>query len=288
MKTRQILNPLAYPRLAKAYFRHLRALRRQLPETRMASAEWPRWVLRRLLSPIYRIPFVLTSRSGIRHALGDDVVDDSVFRHLHGHGTTLYFPPLGGEPEGIILDVGAHHGIYAMEALRRYPRCDLIAIEPDPAACRQIEANARLNDVSSRIEVVCAGLANDNGRGWLVVDEHGSWASRTGPAEADLSSRAPSGQPRTEVALKTLEAILGGREPAIVKCNAEGAEFALIPQLIALGHRPSVIVLMVHPEAGFAQELVSLLAGAGYHVSDADHPPRGFRFHCFFRRSGSV
>lgn len=285
MKPSQILNPLAYPRLARAYVRHLRALLHQWPEMRTASAQWPRWVLRRLVIPIYPLRFTLKSRTGIRYELGNDPVDDSIFRHLHGDGSALYFPALAnGEPEGIILDVGAHHGIYAMEALRRYPHCEVIAIEPDPSACRKIEANAQLNNLASRIEIVRAGLANINGRGWLELDESGSWGSRTRSADPGATSRPPSSQSHAQVELKTLETILRGRQPAIVKCNAEGAEFVLIPQLIALGHRPRVIVLMVHPEAGSPQELVSLLAEAGYHVRDADSPPRGYRFHCFLKR----
>jgi len=248
---------------------------------RAASAQWPRWMLRRVLLPVWPLHLTLTSRSGVRCALGDDPVDDSVFRHLHGFGAGLYFPPLPeGDPAGTILDVGAHHGIYAIEALRRYPRCDLIAIEPDPDADRQIDANARLNNLSSRLETVRAGLATADGRGWLVTDDEGSWASRT-------SSEASPAQSR-QIELKTLETILAGRRPAIVKCNAEGAEFALVPQLVALDSKPRLIVLMVHPEAGAPEELVRSLAGAGYDVRDADAPPRGFRFHCFLKdpRSG--
>jgi FkbM family methyltransferase len=241
-------------------------------------------MLRRLVIPIYSIPFVLRSRTGSRYELGDDPVDDSIFRHLHGDGRALYFPPLANrEPEGIILDVGAHHGIYAMEALRRYPHCEVIAIEPDPAACRKIEASGQLNNLASRIEIVRAGLANANGRGWLELDKSGSWGSRTQSADPGSTSTPPSNQSHVQIELKTLETILGGRQAAIVKCNAEGAEFALVPQLIALGLRPRVIVLMVHPEAGSPQELVRLLASAGYHVRDADSPPRGHRFHCFLK-----
>jgi FkbM family methyltransferase len=273
-------NPKAYPHLATAYWRHVRALVRQWPEMRAASAQWPRWALRRALLPILPVHLTLTSRTGVRCALGDDPADDSVFRHLHGYGSGLYFPAVpGGEPEGTILDVGAHHGIYAIEALRRYPRCDLIAIEPDPAACRQIDVNARLNGVASRVEIVCAGLAGADDRGWLLLEKDGSWASRT-------SSATPS-RPSAQIELRTLDTVLAGRRPAIVKCNAEGAEFALVPQLIALDRKPRLIVLMVHPEAGAAEDLVGLLAGAGYEVRDADTPPRGLRFHCFPKQARS-
>jgi FkbM family methyltransferase len=252
---------------------------RQMPEMRAASAQWRRWMVRRLLLPIWPLHLTLRSRTGVRCALGDDPVDDSVFRHLHGYGSGLYFPPLpDGDPEGTILDVGAHHGIYATDALRRYPRCDLIAIEPDPDACRQIEVNARLNNLTSRIEIVRAGLARADGRGWLLLDRDGSWASRT-------SSEMPPRQ-AGQVPLKTLETILAGRRPSIVKCNAEGAEFALVPQLIALDRKPELIVLMTHPEAGSPGTLVRLLTGAGYEVRDADAPPREFRLHCFLNTHG--
>ena len=274
MKTGDLLNPSAYPRLARSCARLLRDLVRQWPDMRAASAQWPRWILRRLFAPLRPVPLILTSRTGIRCELGDDPVDDAIFAHVHGGSSILYFPPLpNGEPDGLILDVGAHHGIYAMEALRRYPQCDLIAVEPDPAACTKIEANARLNNLSSRIEIVGAGLAGADGQGSLVMDAHGSWASRTRAADTGSTSDV-------RVELKTLASILRGRRVAIVKSNAEGAEFALVPQLIAGGHRPRLIVLMAHPEAGSPDELVRMLSAVGYHVRDADAPARGCRFHC--------
>jgi FkbM family methyltransferase len=255
--------------------RHIGGLLRQWREMRSASAQWPRWMLRRLLLPIHSTHFVITSRTGARHALGDDATDDAVFKHLHGYGRELYFPPVvPNELEGVILDVGAHHGIYAIEAVRRYTRSSVIAIEPDPAACRAIEASAALNNVASRVEIVAAGLAESDGPGWLLCDREGSWAYRT-------TSDSPPAVARIEIALKRLESILRGRRPVIVKCNAEGAEFTLVPQLIALGCRPQLIVLMIHPEAGLPQTILPVLAGAGYRVVDADHPPLGCRFHCF-------
>lgn len=275
MQNRDVWNPLAYPRLARSYGRHLRSLAGQWRTMRAVSADWRRWLVRRLLIPIVPLRITLTTRSGVRYALGDDPVDDAIVMHLHGDGSALYFPRLTEEPDGVILDVGAHHGLYAIAALGHYPRCRVVAVEPDALACRHIEVNARLNDVGSRIDIVRAGLGSVDGRGWLVRDEHGSWASRT------VAARPTAAHLGCEIELRTLASILAGREPALVKCNAEGAEFALVPQLIALDYRPSVIVLMVHPESGSAEHLVTLLAGAGYDVRDADEPPRGSRFHCF-------
>jgi FkbM family methyltransferase len=256
--------------------RSLRARARQLPDMRAATRQWPRWVMRQLVMPIVRLPLTLTSRTGVRCRVDDDPVDDLVFKHVHGRGGSLYFPPVAIEDGGLILDVGAHHGIYAAEALRRYPASTLIAVEPDPIACRKIEANAALNDLTPRIEIVCAGLASSSGTGWLDVSGDGSWGNRTHAGQ----SRPDVGDAARKVELRTLDAILRGRRPSIVKCNAEGAEFALVPQLLALGLAPRLIVLMIHPEAGNPRELLDGLRAAGYRVDDADDPPKHHRFHC--------
>jgi len=248
---------------------------------RAASAQWRRWVARQLIMPVYRVPLTLTSRTGVRCRVDDDPVDDLVFKHVHGSGGSLYFPPVAIEEGGIVLDVGAHHGIYAMEALRRYPTCRLIAVEPDPRAWRKIEANAALNGVASRIEIIRAGLAMSGGHGWLERSDEGSWGNRT--RASDSRSAASRTEPMVE--LRTLDAILRGRRPSIVKCNAEGAEFALVPQLVALGLTPRLIVLMIHPESGNPDEPLDLLRGAGYRIEDADSPPKGYRFHCFSNRA---
>jgi FkbM family methyltransferase len=235
---------------------------------RAITPHWPAWMLRQLLLPVRGVAVVVTTRQGARYALSDPV-DDAILRSVGETDRSLYFPdPDDSRLEGVILDVGAHHGFYAIEALRRYPRCRVIAVEPDPASCAQLARNLAANRLDSRVRIVNAGVGPAAGRGRLERDASGSWATRV--------TSAPGG----DVEVLTLEAILAGDRPDIVKCNAEGAEFALVPQLVALGVRPSLLILMAHPRFGSAAALAVYLTRAGFDVRDADEPPRGQRFHC--------
>jgi hypothetical protein len=83
-----------------------------------------------------------------------------------------------------------------------------------------------------------------------------------------------------QVRISTLASILGGRKPALVKCNAEGAEYYLFPQLFAMGVRPEFIILMAHPEHGSVEDLKALLREAGYGIKEVGSGPGRPRFHC--------
>jgi FkbM family methyltransferase len=235
-----------------------------------------RWILRSLLSPVCRLPCTVVARTGLRYPLRDDIVDDAILRHLHVQ-STLYFPDvphLNGD--GVVLDVGAHHGFYTLEALRRYPGCRVVAVEPDPEACRTMRSNIATNKFEERVRIVTAGLSDSHGVGLLSRGSGGSWATHV----HRLNESAANGDRCDTIPTVTLSDVLDGEVPAIVKCNAEGAEFSLVPQLIDLGIRPGLLVLMIHPAFGSAASLVDRLRRAGYLVRDADDPPAGHRFHC--------
>jgi FkbM family methyltransferase len=235
------------------------------------------WILRSLLSPVYRLPCTVVARTGLHYRLRDDMVDDAILRHLHAQ-PAVYFPDLAQfDDEGVmVLDVGAHHGFYTLEALRRYPGCRVVAVEPDPDACRTMRLNIAINKFDDRVRIVSAGLSGSRGAGLLSRGSGGSWATRV----QRVNDAATNGHRSVTIRTMTLSDVLDGEVPAIVKCNAEGAEFSLVPQMIELGIRPALIVLMTHPAFGSAASLVEQLQRADYLVRDVDDPPAGHRFHC--------
>lgn len=246
------------------------------PEMRRTTGAWWRWIVRQLLLPVWPLACTITTRRDTRYRLDRDPVDDILLRSLCTKDRALYFPDLRGfDPDGPILDIGAHHGFYGIEALARYPRSTLIAVEPDAESCQALARNLALNGFERRARIVCAGLGAASGEARLERDPSGSWGTR-----AVAVKSAPAGEatgPATR--LLTLDEILAGERPVVIKCNAEGAEFSLVPQLVRSELRPALVVLMAHPSFGRPAALVRQLEAAGYLVTDADTPPRGARFH---------
>jgi FkbM family methyltransferase len=252
----------------------LRALRRRaralLPPDRrvkpLGNARG-RWKVqaRKLLAPVAQRPVTITSREGLRLELDTDPVDELVANDLLGRNRTLWFPdaPEGALPlvePSLVLDLGAHHGFFAVAALHRWPTARLIAVEPSGAGVARIARNLALNGMSERVRIVQAALADGPGWGRLHHTDEGSWGASLFREEgATVLGEEP-------VRLDTLEGILAGEEPDAIKCNAEGAEFALIRALVATGLRPEQLVVMVHPEFGDLDAAVADVERCGYVV----------------------
>jgi FkbM family methyltransferase len=181
-----------------------------------------------------------------------------------------YFPPW---PDAIprptcILDLGAHHGLYAAAALHEFPAARIISVEPSAAALSRLRTNLALNGGEQRARVVPAGLAPERGTGVLRHTEEGTWG-------ASLYEDAAHAVDSETVTLMTLSEILGDDRPQIIKCNAEGAEYSLFDQLEASDLRPQFMLVMVHPDFGDLAHLLSQADTMGYRVTrrgTADHP----------------
>lgn len=266
----RLLNPVAI-------CRHLWTSVRLGPSMRRVACNWPIWMVRQLLLPLLRLRIVVATRAGTRFHLGSDRVDDAILRHLYDSGRSLYFPttfaPIDASP--LILDVGAHHGMYAVEVLRRNPGARLVAVEPNPAGCRQLRANLEANGLMDRVEIVEAALGGHSGQAFLEFSSEGSWGDCTIP----VPSGAPAGRGLLVPVIAVAEA-LQSHTPQLVKLNAEGAEFEVLPAMFGEGIFPRYIVLMTHPHVASVPDLIELVRRNGYHVTDADDPPRRARFHC--------
>ncbi len=228
------------------------------------------WLTRWMLRPVYRLPCTVTMNDGARFRLAGDPLDDVILADTYGAFHDLYFPRgLDAIPSNEwILDLGAHHGVFSVAALTRYPDARLIAVEPDPSGIAALRVNLALNNLVDRAEWVEAAIAAREGIGLLTQSREGSWANELAPCD--------SHEPLRQVRTLTLDTILAGRRPYFVKCNAEGAEFEAIPQLFAAGCRPLCLALFIHPAAGDADALLRHVREAGYAIepimSTPDHP----------------
>ncbi len=149
---------------------------RQYKSTERFVANWRTWGLRRAFLPHLRLPCWIVTKEGSRFYLGGDPIDDHILEEVCHKLVDVYYPRLL-EPMIAgrwILDVGAHHGFYAVEALRRYPGARLFAVEPDRDACRLIGRNLAANHFLERAEIVEAGVGGESGVAVLERSPDGS------------------------------------------------------------------------------------------------------------------
>jgi FkbM family methyltransferase len=240
---------------------------RALPASRrvkgLGGAKGRRWLqARKLVAPLLQRPVTLTTSTGLRLRVSADPVDEQIAQHLLGRGRRDYFPawPPAAPPPTCILDVGGHHGLYAAAALHEYRDARIICVEPSAGAIRLLEQNLDANGYRDRARVVAAALAPERGTGTLRHTTDGSWGSSLHDDEHPVIGQE-------DVPLATLDDILQDDRPEVVKCNAEGAEFALIDALARSTLRPTVMVVMVHPQFGDMDALVAQAEAMGYTVA---------------------
>jgi FkbM family methyltransferase len=218
--------------------------------------------VRKLAAPLFQLPVTLTCPNGLRLRITGDPVDEQIAQALVGPRRDEYFPawPSGAPSEPCILDIGAHHGLYAAAALHEYEGARVLCVEPSAEALDALRANLRLNGFVGRARIVNVALGPESGQGLLQHAPDGSWGY-------SLYEDASTSHGAEVVSLAPLSDVLAGERPQIVKCNAEGAEFTLLEQLEATDVRPELMVVMVHPQFGDLDKLLHCATAMGYHVS---------------------
>lgn len=217
-----------------------------------------RFGLKRALRPNINFPIWVTTKSGAKILLDDDVVDEAILSDLSEVLEDIYFPGrLSLKPGDVVLDVGGHHGLYAVELLARFPGIRILSIEPDPDGVGIIRKHIDKNRAVLNIRVVPQAIGMEEKQGFLVDNDDGSWGKTVENVKK---------QDSISVQVVTLKHILEPESGQIklVKSNCEGGEFDLVPQLIALNIRPDLIILMIHPDRGDMEGLIMMLSNYGY------------------------
>ena len=117
-------------------------------------------------------------------------------------------------PGDLFVDVGANVGSYTVLAAA-VCGAEVIAVEPDPSSLAWLKRNALANRVEDRVECVEAAVGADNAVVRLTVGR-------------DTMNRVGQGEPSREVVQRTLDEIIDGRAPALLKLDVEGYEAQVI------------------------------------------------------------
>lgn len=186
----------------------------------------------------------------------------------------------GIRPGDTVLDIGAHHGQYAvlMSAFAG-PAGTVVAFEPDPYARAVLEQNVALNpsQKAPRIEALAVSDARGEATLYSLGGNSQSSLARTG---VEFDGR-PTAEP-VRVQTETLDGYVartGIDTPTWVKIDAEGAEGRILKGAPDLLRGPSNVICELHPYAwdefgNTFEELEAIVAAAGrrMHYLGTDQP----------------
>jgi FkbM family methyltransferase len=122
-------------------------------------------------------------------------------------------------PGALVADCGANIGWYTVVTASL--GASVVAFEPMPANAVLLRRNVELNELGDRVEVHQVGLGSRPGRAVLELSVANQGDHRM-VAE-------PSGRKATvEVEIRTLDDILAGRRPDLIKLDTQGSEVAIL------------------------------------------------------------
>lgn len=116
------------------------------------------------------------------------------------------------KPGDLFVDIGANVGSYTVLA-SKVCGARTISVEPDPDTARALRRNIEVNEIGDRVEVVEAALGAREGTVRFTVGR--DTVNRVATAN-DKDTR--------EVPVRTLDDVLGGASPKIIKMDVEGFE----------------------------------------------------------------
>lgn len=143
----------------------------------------------------------------------------------------------GAPEDAVLLDIGAHKGLFSLVHLALRPRHRSILVEPSRPLAADAASLMALNDAAGRSEVLLAGMGADNLTRRIVTDALG------------FAQPAADGAEGEDVPFLTMDQLCVERRmaPSIVKIDVEGAEAEVLRGARATlrAHHP-VICLELH------------------------------------------
>ena len=182
--------------------------------------------------------------------------------------------------DDLFVDIGANVGGYTVLA-SAITGAESLAIEPIPATFQKLRRNVRLNGIEARV----------NCRNVGVGAEHGELKFTR--ALGGLNHVALAHEPDTiSVPVETLDALLAGRAPAMVKMDVEGYETNVLRGAGQTIARPELKALVMELNGagtryGFADDDIhKLIVAQGYRPYAYDPHQRKLRELADYSRAG--
>ena len=190
----------------------------------------------------------------------EEVIRDTLEKDIFFKG----FPEYKIQPDHVVLDIGAHIGIYSLQLSAKLPKGKVYAFEPCLDTFTLLEKNIELNDLKN-VKAHKVALTDYIGTTKLYYDiEHGNWG------HSIVKSFSESGE---IVETDTLTHFFQKENLAkcdFIKFNCEGAEFKIIlSSPVDLLNKVDTMLVLYHSDLTqeyTVDQLLSHLKAAGFYT----------------------
>lgn len=195
-----------------------------------------------------------------------DVVENDLFWRGYGRGWEAYslrvWQRLARAASGVVLDIGANTGVYALAAAALNMRACVIAFEPVARIAQKLDANVRLNNFPIRIERQAVSLRTGSA---VIHDGPGDNFYSASLEDGFISDGSRDYEIRT-VALD--DYLANERLPpvSLIKLDVETHEAAAVGGMLETlkRDRPSILIEILNEDVASAVQ--RLIDGLGYRV----------------------
>ncbi len=191
-------------------------------------------------------------RDGSIVFLRQGTTDSKVFDEVFIDRIYAPFADLVPSKPSVLVDLGANVGLSALFLDRRLNFDRVIAVEPDFDNLQALRRNLEDN-LQVPCEAIQAFAAAERGFAKVVDAGFGAWGLRMG----ESSDSGIPVLPLSEIVPKTQGGVL-------LKCDIEGAERFLFPQIESWDHLVSFVIMELHTEFFTMQQLRDALGQSHY------------------------
>ena len=162
------------------------------------------------------------------------------------------------KPGDVLWDIGANVGAYSLLAAKLCQEARVVAFEPFIPNFAHLWQNIVLNEVTSQVFPVCAGLTDKTAPTALAVSDPqaGSSHHQVGQPGGKLQQAVVAGRG------DDLRALLGLAAPTLLKLDIDGIEVAAIEGLHETLRLPALREVMIEIEQGKSEAPVQALCEA--------------------------